>query len=112
MSERAPTVIVDILGGDPVIVRVLDALLRGAGFQTRLLTELPQESLPGSLLLFIPGGSLEVEDSLLEKVGVPVLRLATRESEDGDFSMLWPCRIETLKAKIESAISGEPEKAV
>jgi len=117
--ERAA---VAVLGGNSVVGRALELLLRGAGYDVRLLGHPGEEDLgallEGShLLLLAPTldaatlgkikGQIEGSATLAE---LPVLALVTAPSEDplegGRASQVpWPCRTAELAREIDAALS-------
>src|ERR671915_57747 len=113
-----------ILGGNSVAGRALEALLQGVGYDTRLIEDPPERSpeqlLEGvRLLLLAPTLSAESRESLLAQRGsmldaanIPVLTLSTSLKEalaGGPAFIPWPCRLEDLTKKIESALLRVPE---
>ena len=118
-----PTTIA-ILGGNSVAGRALEALLQGAGYDTRLIED-PPESTPeqlldgARLLLLAPTLSTESREALLAEMGdplaaanIPVLTLSTTIREalgDGPAFIPWPCRLEELTRKIEAALLPVPD---
>jgi hypothetical protein len=119
----APTTIA-ILGGNSVAGRALEALLQGVGYDTRLIEDPPERSpeqlLEGvRLLLLAPTLSAESWETLLAEMGstldainIPVLTLSTSLKEalaGGPAFIPWPCRLEDLTRKIETALLPLPE---
>jgi hypothetical protein len=122
---------VAILGGNSVVGRALEALLRGAGYDTRLIDEpitgMPEELLWGvELLLVAPTPSTKSRERFLDGLGsmsgtaaIPILTLYSvvrRVLADQTGLVPWPCRLEELKAEIEAArrapsYSGAPAEA-
>lgn len=108
MSEYSshPSTTVAILCGDPVVGRVIGNLLRAVGYEARLLEEVPPNGVSGfALLLIAPGAGFEMEKSLFEDAGLPVLDL-----DNGPLA--WPCRIEEITAAIENALRDITENAL
>ena len=119
---------VAILSCDPLIGRALELLLRGAGYEVRLLEEPDAtrvEDLHGGIdvLLLDRGLSngrredfLGALASTVETATIPVLSLAPGSegaSAGEDRVVPWPCRIEDLVREIEAArtaagVGGEP----
>jgi hypothetical protein len=113
--------------GDPVVGRALMLLLRGSGYEAKLLPASPllsqHLSLPGSdLLVLTPTPELSSEDrealvaSLEERTSsleMQVLELATPFQEtpkggmEGEwwYCVPWPCSIEELERSIEAVMS-------
>lgn len=125
-SLRPPAVkVVAILDGGPMVARVLELLLRGCGYDTRLLEEADVEQ-PGALplggvdlLLLAPGPSREHTEAVLsrarsapETAHLPVLiMLSTIPQEspaEGTRLVAWPCRTEELVREIEAALVHPP----
>src|SRR5215218_5337901 len=113
-----------ILGGNSVAGRALEALLQGVGYETRLIEDppepAPEQLLEGvRLLLLAPTLSTESRETLLAEMGstleaanIPVLTLSTTLKEalgDGAVFIPWPCRLEDLTKKIESALLQVPD---
>lgn len=118
---------VAILSGDPLIGRALELLLRGAGYEVRLLEEPDATKVAGLLgdvdvLLLDRGLSngrresfLGALASTLETATIPVLSLAPASEgtlAEEDRVVPWPCKIEDLAREIEAARreagGGEP----
>ncbi len=112
---------VGVLGGDPVVGRALEQLLRSAGYSARFLTETSldeTQTLDGlKLLLFaddMEAGRREyalgaLRDAL-KGVSLPILELASYldGSKDGAAAVLpWPCRVDELRERIEAALLDE-----
>lgn len=124
---RSPgTKVVAILDGGPMVARVLDLLLRGSGYGTRLLEEADVER-PGALplgsvdlLLLAPGPSREHTEAILsavksepETAHLPVLVMLSGVPQgsavEGARIVAWPCRTEELVREIEAALTpGTP----
>ena len=110
--------VVGILGDDPLTSRVLELLLRGAGYEARVLEEEdvledPSASLAGvDLVLCTPLLGGEHKEDLLgamrgtpETALVPVLRLSTDPiAERTDSVLPWPWSTEALVRAIEQAL--------
>ncbi len=116
---------VGVFGGDPVVGRALEQLLRSAGYSARFLTEASlheAQALEGlELLLF--AGSLDatrcetimaVLREAAGKANLPVLELvfSLEASRGGAQGVLpWPCRVEELRERIEQILlDGPPRK--
>ena len=119
---------VAILSCDPLIGRALELLLRGAGYEVRLLEEPDakgvEDLLGGVDVLLLDRGLsngrredfLGALASTLETATIPVLSLAPGSegaSAGEDRVVPWPCRIEDLVREIEAARTaagggGEP----
>ena len=109
---------VAILSGDPLIGRALELLLRGAGYEVRLLEEPDatrvEDLLHGvDVLLLDRGlsngrreGFMGALASTLETATIPVLSLAPGSegaSAGEDRVVPWPSKIEDLAREIEAA---------
>ena len=126
MSPEARTTVA-ILSGDPLVGRALELLLKGAGYEVRLLAE-PDASrvedlLHGIDVLLLDRGLsngrredfLGALASTLETATIPVLSLSPGSegaSAEEDRVVPWPCKIEDLVREIEAARKaaggGEP----
>ncbi len=122
-TPRSPgNTVVAILDGSPMVARVLELLLRGAGYGTRLLEEAEADRPDGlplggvDLLLLAPGPSSEQRGALLgavrsapETAHLPVLILLSTTSEGAPTKeagiVAWPCRTEELVREIEAALA-------
>ncbi len=112
---------VGVLGGDPVVGRALEQLLRSAGYAARFVTETSldePQALDGlKLLLFADeaeagrrGSALGGLGDALKGASLPILELAASPdgSKDGAAGVLpWPCRVDELRERIEAALVGE-----
>ena len=126
MSSEARTTVA-ILSGDPLVGRALELLLKGAGYEVRLLAEpdaIRMEDLLHGVDVLMLDRSLtngRREDILgalattLETATIPVLSLSPGSeatSDEEDRVVPWPCKIEDLVREIEAARreagSGEP----
>ena len=119
MSPEARTTVA-ILGGDPLVGRALELLLKGADYEVRLLTELDavrvEDVLRGVDVLILDRGLSDGrrEDfmgslaSTLETATIPVLSLSPGpegNAAEEDRVVPWPCKIEDLVREIEAARS-------
>ncbi len=110
---------VAILGGNSVVGRSLEVLLRGAGYGTRIIDEptpdYPHDLLEGvRLVLVVPTPSTESRERFLAIMrgrsggtAIPVLMssmVLNRVLSDPTGSVPWPCRLEDLKNEIEAAL--------
>lgn len=122
MAEQTPNTIA-ILARDVVAGQALELLLQSTGFNTRFVSEPVNgklaETLDGvQLLLLAPTLSAKHSEDFLNSMRstpataeIPVLELIT--SLDGtraeqNSQVLWPCRMEDLKEKIEAALVNGP----
>ena len=110
---------VAILSGNPLVGRILEFLLDGAGYEVRLLEE-PEAFKVGALLkdadVVLLGHDLSnnrredflrVMTSRLETATIPVLALAPgpkRALAGVDRLVSWPCRIDDLAREIEASL--------
>lgn len=111
-----------IVGGNAVVGRALEMLLRAAAdFNVRFLTESSLDE-PGlldgvQLLLLTPGLGSKRYEALLTLVSryplaakIPLLRLvsANLAVQDGEKNFVpWPCRVEELKERISAALLSQ-----
>lgn len=125
MSHQASNTVA-ILARDAVSGRAIELLLQSAGYDARLLvTPLVHEQnglLHGvQLLLLTPTLSAKYREDFLDSMRsmpatakIPVLDLITTlngaQTEQED-QVLWPCRMEDLKGKIEAALSNRSASA-
>ena len=117
---------VAILSDNPLVGRVLELLLKSAGYGVRLLedpaAQRVEDSLQGVDIVLLGRGLSDGrrEDflgalaSTLETATIPVLSFSpgpkgTRAAEDR--LVPWPCRIEDLAREIEAALEDAPEAA-
>ena len=126
-SDRSPApAAVLVLGGDAVVGRALELLLRSADCDIRFLAE-PSRVEPGlldgfGLLLLAPGLSAGCREALLALVGVapvaariPVLELnssaegAPEVVGAGPLLVPWPCQPEDLQRRIKAALLAGSE---
>ncbi len=118
MPHRDPTTIA-ILGGKAVVGRALELLLRGVGYEVRLLGEPeafePEGSLDGvDVLLLGPGLDAERREDYLRAIAstlataaIPVLSFSHGPKgtiSEEDRLVPWPCKIEALAQEIEAAL--------
>jgi hypothetical protein len=111
-----------IVGGNTVAGHALSLLLKGAGYETRILEVPPAgpEDLPGSvdLLLVSPGLRNERREKIFatlrdpeRMLRIPVLAFSpTIEEElfgDEGSGATWPVEIGGLVSRIEAALGGE-----
>ncbi len=124
--ERAPSRVI-VHGVDPVVGRALELLLRSAGYGATFVTadSLDEPSmLDGArLLLFFAVDpsperrkvSLSLIKSAPGMAGVPILEVVSSpdKAQAGiGRPILWPCRIEELRRRIEAALldGSSPEE--
>ena len=114
-----------VLGGDVVVGRALELLLRSVDRNVRFLTmsslDEPKTFDGIGLVLLCPGLSAERRETLLALVGgtpakveIPVLELV--ENSEGaragsKYLLPWPCRAEDLKQRINSILVAGFEPA-
>lgn len=119
------TTTIAILGGNPLVNRVLGALLQGVGYEIRLLeedSETGKENLfeDVDLLLLAPTLSDGFRQALVtsmrstpETASIPILTLSTalQETVKGEPGIVpWPSRIEDLRQEIETLL--QPTKVI
>ncbi len=111
-----------ILGGDTVVGRALELLLRGSDCNAKFLSEVSDLEEPGliegtGLLLLAPGLDAERREAALGLVrqrkasrSVPVLELVTNarteKLADDHFVASWPCQMEDLQKRIKSLLAA------
>jgi hypothetical protein len=111
-----------IVGGNTVAGHALSLLLKGAGYETRILKVLPAgpEDLPGAvdLLLVSPGLRNERRERILaaltgpeQMLRIPVLAFSSAIEErlfsEEVSGATWPVEIGGLSRAIEAALGGE-----
>ena len=124
--HHRPTTTVAILGADPVVESALSLLLRGAGYDTKVLEDPSasaanvEEQLAGvDLPLLMPSLSEETREGFLRAIestpaasGVPVLTLSTAPQDklNGRTAGVvpWPTPLEDLTRAIEAALASAP----
>lgn len=126
MPHRDPTTVA-ILGGNAVVVRALEVLLRGVGYEVRLLGEpeayRPEELFEGvDVLLLGPGlgtdsreNYLRAMESTLETAAIPVLAFSPGPKgtiAEEDRLVPWPCRVDELAREIEAVLSSPRHERV
>ena len=118
VPEQTPNTIA-ILARDAVAGQALELLLQSAGYNTRLVAETvkdkPAEALDGvELLLLAPTLNAKRRENFLKSMRsmpatakIPALELITSlngAQAEQEGQVLWPCRMEDLKEKIEAAL--------
>ena len=121
MGDRQPTTIA-VLGADTVVGRALCARLDNSGYGTTPIDAYPtgvvDELLGGSdLLLIVPRLDEGVREAFLgamgkgipQNAGMPVIFLSTATTEESlveerVLHVPWPCTVEDLVDRIETAI--------
>jgi len=113
---------VAVLGGNPIVGRALELLLRGVGYDVRLVGSSGEGELGtllegANLLLLAPMLDAATSRKIMDEIRnvaalaeLPVLALVTAPSEDplegGRASQVpWPCRTAELAREIEAALS-------
>lgn len=113
---------VAILGGNPVIGKALESLLRSADYVARFFSEYPEqdaEPLGGArVALVLPAMSTSHQEALIALIrstpattNLPVIELITHphDSENGQVTRVpWPCGIEDLRRFIDEQLLGNP----
>lgn len=119
-SQNHNQITVAILGGDPVVGRTLELMLKSAGYDARFLNgsfiEKPAE-LPGEvgLVILTPGLHHKGRERFLNDrengsgaaTKVPVLELVSaseRERANQLGYVLWPCRVKDLDWEIDATL--------
>lgn len=111
---------VAILGGNPVVGKALESLLRSADYGVRFFSEHLAESaeLPGDVrvALVMPALNTERSEVLITRVrstsataDLPIIELITSpngQTNGQRIHVLWPCSVEELKQSIEAALSN------
>ena len=125
MPPPAKKTTIAILGGNAVVGRVLEVLLRGAGYEVRFLGEpeafVPEELFEGlDVLLLGPGlGVDRREDYLgamtgtLNTAAIPVLAFSPGPKgtvAEEDRLVPWPCKMEDLAREIEAVLPPSRER--
>ena len=112
---------VAILGGNPVIGKALESLLRSADYVPRFFSEYPEEDaepLGGAkVALILPALSSRHQEALITLIRktpsttkLPVIELSTTPNENGNGQVtrvLWPCGIEDLRRFIDEKLLGD-----
>lgn len=112
---------VAILGGNPVIGKALESLLRSADYVARFFSEYPEEDAEplgeARVALVLPALSSRHQESLITLIrttpsttNLPVIELITTPSENGNGQVtrvLWPCGIEDLRRTIDEKLLGD-----
>lgn len=119
-GERPATVA--ILGGNPVIGKALESLLRSADYVARFFSEYPEDDAEplgdASVALILPAVSSSHQESLIALIrntpsttNLPVIELITTPNENGNGRVTrvpWPCGIEDLRRFIDEKLSEDP----
>ena len=119
-STEGPATVA-ILGGNPVIGKALESLLRSADYVARFFSEYPEEDaepLGGArVALVLPALSSRHQESLITLIrdtpsttNLPVIELITTPGENGNGQVtrvLWPCGIEDLRRTIDEKMLGD-----
>ena len=122
MEESRLENAVIILGGDTVVGRALELLLRGSDRNARFLSAVSELEEPGliertGLLLLAPGLDAERREAALGLLRqrsasrrVPVLELVsnarTEKLSDDHFVASWPCQMEDLQKRIRTLLEA------
>jgi hypothetical protein len=113
---------VAILGGNPVIGKALESLLRSADYVARFFSEYPEEDVEplggAKVALILPALSSRHQESLITLIrdtpattNLPVIELITTPNENGNGQITrvpWPCSIEDLRRSIDEKLLGDP----
>ncbi|HET7272886.1 MAG TPA: hypothetical protein VFI90_17570 [Rubrobacter sp.] len=114
---------VAILGGNPVIGKALESLLRSADYVARFFSEYPEEDIEplrgASVVLILPARSSRHQESLITLIrdtpsttNMPVIELITTPHENGNGQVTrvpWPCSIQDLRRSIDEKLLGNPK---
>jgi hypothetical protein len=113
---------VAILGGNPVIGKALESLLRSADYVAQFFPEYPEdeaEPLGGArVALILPALSSTHQEALITLIrdtpsttNLPVIELITTPNENGNGQgtrVPWPCGIEDLRQFIDEKLLEDP----
>lgn len=116
---------VAIFGGNAVIGKALESLLRSADYVARFFSEYPEEDVEplgrAKVALILPALSSRHHESLISLIrdtpsttDLPVIELITTPNEDGNdriTRVLWPCSMEDLRRSIDEKLLGDPQDA-
>ena len=116
---------VAILGGNPVVGKALESLLRSADYGVQFFSEHLAESteLPGDVrvALVMPALNTERSEVLITRVrctsstaDLPIIELITSPNGQQNGQRIhvpWPCSVEELKQSIEAALSNGSKTA-
>jgi hypothetical protein len=114
--------IVAILGGNPVIGKALESLLRSADYVARFFSEYPEEDVEplegAKVALILPALSSSHQEILITLIrntpsttNLPVIELITTPNGNGNGQVTrvpWPCDIEDLQRFIDEKLPGDP----
>src|SRR5919202_4295239 len=106
---------VAILGGNPVIGKALESLLRSADYVARFFSEYPEDDAEplgdARVALILPALSSAHQEALIELIrttpstmNLPLIELITSPTENGNGQVTrvpWPCGIEDLRRFID-----------
>ena len=130
MPPAAKRTTIAILGGNAVVGRALEVLLRSVGYEVRLWLEEPEAYGPEELLegvdvlLLGPGlGAAEErrEEYLRDMKGAletaAIVVLAFSPGQEGTIAQVrrlvpWPCRVDELAREIEAVLPSRHERVV
>jgi hypothetical protein len=121
--EHVPTSVVAITGGNAIVGRALELLLRSIDFRAKYLFDPslddPELFSGAKLLLLAPGLDSERREALLRLINskpsvarIPVLELINhaRAAQVGDGHFVpWPCRAEELKRQVTDTLFDRSE---
>ena len=117
---------VAILGGNPVIGKALESLLRSADYVARFFSEYPEEDIEplrgASVVLILPARSSRHQESLITLIrdtpsttNMPVIELITTPHENGNGQVTrvpWPCSIQDLRRSRERCRLVDSRRAI
>lgn len=115
---------VAILGGNPVIGKALESLLRSADYAARFFSEYPEDDVQplggARVALILPALSSGQQEALINLIrdtpsttNLPMIELITTPNENGNghaTRVPWPCSIEDLRRSIDEKLPGDPPR--
>jgi hypothetical protein len=113
---------VAILGGNPVIGKALESLLRSANYVAQFFSEYPEDDAEplgeARVALILPSLSSTHQEALITLIrdtpsttNLPVIELITTPNENGNGQVTrvpWPCGIEDLRQFIDEKLLEDP----
>jgi hypothetical protein len=116
---------VAILGGNAVIGKALESLLRSADCVARFFSEYPEEDVDplggAKVALILPALSSKHQESLITLIrntpsttNLPVIELITTPNPNGNGQVTrvpWPCSMEDLRRTIDEKLVGTSRDA-
>ncbi|HJQ28380.1 MAG TPA: hypothetical protein VJ827_03510, partial [Rubrobacter sp.] len=109
-------------GGNAVIGKALESLLRSVDYVARFFSEYPEEDVEplggAKVALILPALSSRHQESLMALIrdtpstaDLPVIELVTTPNENGNDQItrvLWPCSMEDLRRSIDEKLIEDP----